>query len=91
MLSSPLLHRHLSSSASYPNIEHPSNARHAGSWTQQWFEDHASLNNQPQGDTVLDRIFRQNVSILNFLIVLLGRSNDPAEKYPGDITMGEIL
>jgi hypothetical protein len=52
---------------------------------------HASLNNQPQGDTVLDRIFRQNVSTPNILTVLLGRSNDPTEKYPGDITVGEIL
>ncbi|KAF8464726.1 acid protease [Russula ochroleuca] len=52
---------------------------------------HASLNNQPEGDTVLDRIFRQNVSSPNFLTVLLGRSSDPAEKYPGDITVGEVL
>ena len=52
---------------------------------------HASLNSQPQGDTVLDRIFRQNLSTPNILTVLLGRSNDPTEKYPGDITVGEIL
>ena len=52
---------------------------------------HASLNNQPQGDTVLDHIFRQNVSTPNILTVLLGRSNDPTEKYQGDITVGEIL
>ena len=52
---------------------------------------HASLNNQPQGDAVLDRIFQQNVSTPNILTVLLGRSNDPADKYPGDITVGEII
>jgi hypothetical protein len=52
---------------------------------------HASLNNQPQGDTVLDRIFQQNFSTPNMLTVLLGRSYDPMEKYPGDITVGEIL
>jgi hypothetical protein len=52
---------------------------------------HASLKYQPQGDTVLDRIFQQNVSAPNFLTVLLGRSNDPTNKYPGDITVGEIL
>ena len=52
---------------------------------------HTSLNNQPQGDTVLDRIFRQNVSTPNILTVLLGRSDDPTEKYPGEITVGEIL
>ena len=52
---------------------------------------HTSLENRPQGDTVLDRIFRQNVSAPNFLTVLLGRSNDPTDKYPGNITVGEIL
>lgn len=52
---------------------------------------HTSLKNQPQGDTVLDRIFQQNVSAPNILTVLLGRSNDPVEQYPGDITVGEIL
>ncbi|KAF8264653.1 aspartic peptidase domain-containing protein [Lactarius quietus] len=51
----------------------------------------ASLNYQPQGDTVLDRIFQQNVSTPNILTVLLGRSNDPAEPYPGNISVGEIL
>jgi len=52
---------------------------------------HASLNNQPKGDTVLDHIFQQNISAHNILTVLLGHSNDPAEKYPGNITVGEIL
>ncbi|KAI0294677.1 aspartic peptidase domain-containing protein [Multifurca ochricompacta] len=52
---------------------------------------HTSLNDQPQGNAVLDHIFQQNVSAPNILTVLLGRSNDPAEKYPGDITVGEIL
>src|ERR1700761_1708586 len=51
---------------------------------------HNSLNSS-SGDTVLDRIFRQNVSTPNILTILLGRSNDPAEMYPGDITVGEIL
>ena len=50
-----------------------------------------SLNNQTQGDTVVNRIFQQNVSSLNILTVLLERSNDPTEKYPGDITVGEII
>ena len=52
---------------------------------------HASLKYQPQGDTVLDRIFQQNVSAPNFLTVLLGRSKDPTDKFPGNITVGEIL
>ena len=50
-----------------------------------------SLNGQSRGDTVLDRIFQQNVSAPNILTVLLGRSNDPAELYSGEITVGEIL
>ncbi|KAI0261787.1 aspartic peptidase domain-containing protein [Gloeopeniophorella convolvens] len=52
---------------------------------------HASFNNQPQGDAVLDRVFRQNISAPNYFTVLLGRSEDPAEKYPGDITVSEII
>ncbi|KAH9053739.1 acid protease [Lactarius vividus] len=52
---------------------------------------HASLDNQSQGSAVLDRIFQQNVSSPNILTVLLGRSNDPAEKYPGNITVGEVF
>ena len=36
-------------------------------------------------------MFRQNVSTPNILTVLLGRSNDPAERYPGDLTVGEII
>ena len=61
---------------------------------------YASLNNQPQGDSVLDRVFQQNFDLFaeaeffrhrNFLTVLLGRSSDPAELYPGDITVSEVL
>jgi hypothetical protein len=54
---------------------------------------YASLNNQPQGESVLDRTFRRylNPPSWHFLTVLLGRSNDPAELYPGDITVGEVL
>ena len=54
---------------------------------------YASLNNQPQGESVLDRTFRRylNPPSWHFLTVLLGRSNDPAELYLGDITVGEVL
>ena len=56
---------------------------------------YASLNNQPQGESVLDRTFQRyrNLNHLSwhFLTVLLGRSSDPAELYPGDITVGEVL
>ncbi|KAI0304312.1 aspartic peptidase domain-containing protein [Multifurca ochricompacta] len=52
---------------------------------------HDALNKKPRGDTVLDRIFRQNSSTPNFLTVLLSRSNDPAGQYPGEITVSDIL
>ncbi len=40
---------------------------------------------------MLDRIFQQTPSAPNILTILLGRSDDPASKYPGDITVGELL
>ncbi|PSR78177.1 hypothetical protein PHLCEN_2v7509 [Hermanssonia centrifuga] len=43
------------------------------------------------GDAVLDRIFQQNTSTPNFITVLLGRDDDPANSFPGDLTVGEIL
>ncbi|KAG2151454.1 aspartic peptidase domain-containing protein [Suillus clintonianus] len=42
-------------------------------------------------DPPLDRIFRSNDTISNYLAVLLDRSNDPDEPYPGDLTIGEVL
>ncbi|KAH7927810.1 acid protease [Leucogyrophana mollusca] len=42
-------------------------------------------------DPPLDRIFRQNASMPNYMSVLLGRSDDPDEPYPGDLTIGEPL
>jgi hypothetical protein len=45
----------------------------------------------PDFDPVLDRIFRQNRTTPNFLSVLLGRSDDPTDMFPGDITVGDIL
>ncbi len=52
---------------------------------------HDALKKQPQGDTVLDRIFRQDQSTPNTLTVLLSRSYDPTEQYPGEITVSDIL
>jgi hypothetical protein len=43
------------------------------------------------GNPPLDRIFAQNLSTPNFLSILLARSNDPDEPFPGDLTVGEIL
>ncbi|KIM89410.1 hypothetical protein PILCRDRAFT_60964 [Piloderma croceum F 1598] len=50
-----------------------------------------ALNKNPSGDPPLDRIFRQNTSTPNYLTVLLGRSDDPDEKFPGDLTIGELI
>ena len=50
-------------------------------------EVHATLNNA-NGDTPLDRIFRQNTSTPNILTIYLGRSDDPTDPFPGDLTIG---
>lgn len=52
---------------------------------------HDALKKQPQGDTVLDRIFRQDPNTPNTLTVLLSRSYNPTEQYSGEITVSEIL
>lgn len=51
---------------------------------------HSSLNNM-QGDSVLDRIFLQNTSTENYMTILLGRSDDPTDMFPGEITIGEVV
>ncbi|KAF9793025.1 acid protease [Thelephora terrestris] len=43
------------------------------------------------GNAVLDRIFLSNTSTPNYLTVLLGRSDDPTDLFPGDITVGELV
>ncbi|KAI0315898.1 aspartic peptidase domain-containing protein [Amylostereum chailletii] len=52
---------------------------------------HNALQKKPEGDAVIDRIFRQNRTSSNFLSINLGRSDDPEDQWPGDITVGEIL
>lgn len=42
-------------------------------------------------DPPLDRIFRSNDTISNFVAILLDRSDDPDEPYPGDLAIGEVL
>ncbi|KAG1780516.1 aspartic peptidase domain-containing protein [Suillus placidus] len=42
-------------------------------------------------DPPLDRIFRSNNTISNFVAILLDRSDDPDEPYPGDLAIGEVL
>ena len=39
----------------------------------------------------MDRIFLSNTSTPNYLTTLLGRSDDPTDLYPGNITIGEVL
>ncbi|KAK0487696.1 aspartic peptidase domain-containing protein [Armillaria novae-zelandiae] len=49
-----------------------------------------ALNNSV-GYPVLDRIFLQNTSTPNYLTVLLGRTQDPSDVFPGEISIGELL
>ncbi|KAI0071145.1 acid protease [Panus rudis PR-1116 ss-1] len=44
-----------------------------------------------QGDPVLDRIYRQDPQTANFITIMLGRSDDPHNKYPGNLTIGQVL
>ncbi|KAK0504252.1 aspartic peptidase domain-containing protein [Armillaria luteobubalina] len=43
------------------------------------------------GYTVLDHIFLQDTSAPNYLTVLLGRTQDPPDVFPGEISIGELL
>lgn len=43
------------------------------------------------GNPVLDRIFRSNTSTPNFITILLGRSDDPSDPWPGDVTVGSVI
>ena len=49
-----------------------------------------TLNNSA-GDPPIDRIFRQNTSVPNFISVLLNRPNDTQETYTGEFTISEVL
>lgn len=39
----------------------------------------------------LDRIFASNASVSPLISILLQRSDDPEEPYPGDLAVGEVL
>ncbi|KAH9016861.1 acid protease [Lactarius pseudohatsudake] len=52
---------------------------------------HDALKKQPRGDTVSDRIFRQNLTTPNILTVLLSRSDRSTEQFPGEITVSDII
>jgi hypothetical protein len=49
------------------------------------------MNQSPAGHTVLDSLFLQNPQTPNILTILLGRSDDPSDKFPGDLTVGETI
>ncbi|KAN0127405.1 Aspartic peptidase domain containing protein, partial [Lactarius tabidus] len=52
---------------------------------------HGALKKQFRGDTVLDRIFLQNLTTPNILTILLSRSESSFEQYPGEITVSDII
>jgi hypothetical protein len=43
------------------------------------------------GDPPIDRIFRQDTSVPNFISVLLNRPNDAKAAYTGEMTISEVL
>lgn len=43
------------------------------------------------GDPPIDRIFRQDTSVPNFISVLLNRPNDSKATYTGEMTISEVL
>jgi len=47
--------------------------------------------NSDSGNPPVDRIFSQNQSSPNFITILLGRSDDPDNPFPGDLTVGTAL
>ena len=51
----------------------------------------SALNNSAAGDTPLDNIFRQNLTTPNYVTFLLDRQNDKGQKYPGAMTIAEVL
>ncbi|KAF8271974.1 aspartic peptidase domain-containing protein [Lactarius quietus] len=52
---------------------------------------HDALKKHHRGDTVLDRIFRQNLTAPNILTILLSRSESSIEQYPGKMTVSDII
>lgn len=73
-----------------PDNNHPANQGLIGLGPGSVSEIRATLNSA-SGDTPVDRIFNQNHSSPNFISILLGRSNDPDNPWPGDITVGTVL
>ena len=49
------------------------------------------LGNSAAANPPLDRIFTSNDSVSPIIAILLQRSDDPDELYPGDLAVGEVL
>lgn len=49
------------------------------------------MNGASAGFAPIDRIFRENTSTPNYITALLGRSNDPTDTFPGDVTISEVV
>lgn len=49
-----------------------------------------ALKPDPAAVTFLDSIFAQNTSTPNFMTIILGRTEDPTDVFPGDFTIGEV-
>ncbi|KIJ62532.1 hypothetical protein HYDPIDRAFT_114175 [Hydnomerulius pinastri MD-312] len=47
--------------------------------------------NSASANPFLDQIFLSNDTVENYIAVLLGRSNDPDDPYPGDLSIGDVL
>ncbi|KZP25231.1 acid protease, partial [Athelia psychrophila] len=52
---------------------------------------YSTLGKKLEGSPPVDSIFNMNHSTPNFLTVLLGRSDDPYNKFPGDLSIAEIV
>jgi hypothetical protein len=73
-----------------PSSDHPANIGLIGLGPGSVSEIFTTLNSD-DGSPPVDNIFAQNKSSPNFISVLLGRSDDPSNPFPGDLTIGTYL
>lgn len=73
-----------------PSSDHPANVGLIGLGPGKVSQIYSTLSNN-QGSPPVDNIFSQNKSSPNFISVLLGRSDDPDNPFPGDLTVGTYL
>lgn len=73
-----------------PSDSQPANAGLMG--LGPWFTSNVwKALNSSEAKPPVDNLFSQNKTTPNYITVLLGRSDDPDNQYPGDITVGEIV